>query len=98
MELQRLGSLHPAERSSRVRNAVVPATLTLASARASLEAACDDLDEAVGGLSDDGDAVMASPALVALLLRVVGARRELRGLEGVIETRAMDRPRNETRQ
>jgi hypothetical protein len=76
----------------------VPATLTLATARASLEAACDDLDEAVGGLSDDGDAVMASPALVALLLRVVGARRDLRGLEAITEVRALGRPRNETRQ
>ncbi len=77
---------------------LVPGPLTLATARASLEAACDDLDEAVGGLSDDGDAVMASPALVALLLRVVGARRDLRGVEGVVEGRALDRPRNETRQ
>ena len=81
-----------------MRSDIGPATLTLATARASLEAACDDLDEAVGGLSDDGDAVMASPALVALLLRVVGARRDLRGVEGVVEGRALDRPRNETRQ
>jgi hypothetical protein len=79
--------------------AAVPAgPLTLATARASLEAACDDLDEAVGGLSDDGDAVMASPVLVALLLRVVGARRDLRGVEGFTEARALDRSRNETRQ
>ena len=81
---------------------LVPGPLTLATARASLEAACDDLDEAVGGLSDDGDAVMASPALVALLLRVVGARRDLRGVEGSVksfaEARDLDRPRNETRQ
>lgn len=76
----------------------MPGPLTLATARASLEAACDDLDEAVGGLSDDGDAVMASPALVALLLRVVGARRDLRGVEVCMEARARDRPRNETRQ
>jgi hypothetical protein len=81
-----------------LRSVAVPGSLTLATARASLEAACDDLDEAVGGLSDDGDAVMASPALVALLLRVVGARRDLRGVEGVMDARTLDHPRNETRQ
>jgi hypothetical protein len=98
MGLERLGSRLPAARGSLLKLAAVPGPLTLATARASLEAACDDLDEAVGGLSDDGDAVMASPALVALLLRVVGARRDLRGVEGFMEARALDRPRNETRQ
>ena len=96
--LERLGSRLPAARGSLLKSTAVPGPLTLATARASLEAACDDLDEAVGGLSDDGDAVMASPALVALLLRVVGARRDLRGVEGFMEGRALDRPRNETRQ
>ncbi|HET6284592.1 MAG TPA: hypothetical protein VFH73_26790 [Polyangia bacterium] len=61
---------------------VVPATLTVA--RESLEAACDDLDEAVQVLPDlKGDNVMASPALVALLLRVVAARRFVKDLEAI---------------
>jgi hypothetical protein len=63
-----------------IANDVLPSTLL--SARASLESACDDLDDAVGGLADiDGDTVMASPGLVTLLLRVVSARRHVRGLE-----------------
>jgi hypothetical protein len=82
-----------------VRNGVVAASLTLATARASLELACDDLDAAVGSLSDEGDAVMANPGLIALLLRVVSARRDLKGLEVVSEAEAAsDRPRNETLQ
>ena len=61
---------------------VVPATLAVA--RESLEAACDDLDEAVQVLPDvRNEDVMASPALVALLLRVVAARRVVKDLEAV---------------
>jgi hypothetical protein len=59
---------------------VTPGTLTLA--LASLDAACRDLDDAVLVMSDvTGDNVMASPSLVALLLRVVMARREVGRLE-----------------
>jgi hypothetical protein len=54
----------------------------LAAARKSLDSACADLDEAVQALPDlPGDNVMANPGLVALLLRVVVARRHLSGLE-----------------
>jgi hypothetical protein len=55
---------------------------TVAVARKLLDNACDDLDEAVQAFPDvPGDDVMASPGLVALLLRVVVARRHLSGLE-----------------
>jgi hypothetical protein len=53
---------------------------TLAAATASFDSACAALDEAVLALGADGtegDTVMASPELVALLLRVVVARRDL---------------------
>jgi len=54
----------------------------LTSALASLDTACRDLDDAVLVLSDvPGDDVMASPSLVALLLRVVMARRHVTRLE-----------------
>jgi len=55
---------------------VGPGKLTIAIA--SLDSACRDLDDAVLVLSDvPGDDVMASPSLVALLLRVVVARRHV---------------------
>ena len=55
---------------------------TVAVARKSLDSACNDLDEAVRALPDvPGDNVMANPALVELLLRVVVARRHLSGVE-----------------
>ena len=55
---------------------------TVAVARRSLDNACDDLDDAVRAFPDvPGDNVMANPCLVALLLRVVVARRHLSGLE-----------------
>jgi hypothetical protein len=61
---------------------VVPATLAIA--RESLEAACDDLDDAVQILPDvRNEDVMASPELVTLLLRVVAARRVVKELEAV---------------
>ena len=51
-------------------------------ARASLDDACDELDDAVGSLSEiDGETVMVSAGLVTLLLRVVAARRHLNELE-----------------
>lgn len=64
-------------------NDFVPATLDVA--RATLEAACDKLDDAVRTLPNiGGDTVMASPVLVALLLHVVVARRRVRGLEAMV--------------
>jgi hypothetical protein len=59
----------------------VPASL--AAARRSLDVACEHLDAAVYALVDvpDDDDVMGSPALVALLLSVVMARRQVRSLE-----------------
>ena len=63
-------------------------SLSLVKARASLDAACENLDQAVRLLPViDGDTVMASPGLVTLLLHVVAARRQVRGLEEAI---AMD--------
>jgi hypothetical protein len=59
---------------------VFPGRLTLAVA--SLDTACRDLDDAVLVMSDvPGDDVMASPSLIALLLRVVMARRQVKRLE-----------------
>jgi hypothetical protein len=56
---------------------------TLAIARKSLDSACHDLDDAVRAIPEmlSEDNIMATPGLVALLLRVVAARRELNGLE-----------------
>jgi hypothetical protein len=54
----------------------VPGMLTLA--QQSLDGACKALDEAVMALPNArGDDVMATPGLVALLLRVVVARRQV---------------------
>jgi hypothetical protein len=52
-------------------------------ARGVLQAARDNLDEAVAGLpyGEAADNAMASPALLAMLFRVVEARRRLLGLE-----------------
>ena len=48
----------------------------------SLDVACRDLDDAVLTMPNvRGDDVMASPRLVALLLRVVAARRDVKRLE-----------------
>ena len=55
---------------------VFPGRLTVA--LASLDTACRDLDDAVLVMSDvSGDDVMASPRLIALLLRVVTATRQV---------------------
>jgi len=56
---------------------------TVAVARKTLASACDDLDDAVRAIPDvvPDENVMANPGLVALLLRVVVARRRLSGLE-----------------
>jgi hypothetical protein len=54
----------------------------MAIARRSLDRACQDLDVEVRALPDTcGDDVMANPRLVALLLRVVVARRYLAGVQ-----------------
>jgi hypothetical protein len=58
----------------------VPATLMLA--LESLDTACQDLDAAVLALpAVRDDDIIATPSLVALLLRVVNARRHVRCLE-----------------
>ena len=58
----------------------LPGTLTLA--RESLDVACRDLDNAVLALPNvRGDDFMASPSLVALLFRVVMARRQVKRIE-----------------
>lgn len=73
---------------------------TLEMARATLELACRDLDDAVRSLSEtDGvDTMMASPHLVALLVKAVNARRQVRGLELVVAAEAVDRRWLATRQ
>ena len=59
--------------------------VTAARARSDLDSACADLDDAVRALGDIADDdVMASPGLVALLLRVVVARRQLAGVENFL--------------
>jgi hypothetical protein len=53
---------------------------TLADARAKLEAACSDFDAAVRSISGGDpcrDTVMASPHLLAVIKRVVKARRQV---------------------
>jgi hypothetical protein len=59
-------------------------------ARGVLQAARDNLDEAVAALPDAGaDNAMATPSLLRLLIRVVEARRQLDGLELLLaQTRA----------
>ena len=73
-----------------VVNGAIPGTLTLA--LESLDVACRDLDDAVLALPNlGGDDVMASSSLVALLLRVVTARRHVRRLELEVKAEIMDR-------
>jgi len=51
-------------------------------ARSNLQAARDNLDRAVAALPDgEADNAMVTPVLLALLFRVVEARRHLEGLE-----------------
>jgi hypothetical protein len=59
-------------------------------ARGTLQTARDDLDVAVAALpGGETDNAMVTPALLALLLRVVEARRRLDGLElALAQTRA----------
>jgi len=55
----------------------------LAVARKSLDGACRDLDDAVRSIPEmfPDDNVMATPGLIALLLRVVVARRKVNSLD-----------------
>lgn len=54
-------------------------------ARSALQAARDDLDQAVAALPEGGTgSAMATPALQDLLLRAVEARRRLDGLETLV--------------
>jgi hypothetical protein len=72
---------------------------TLAVARKSLDNACDALDDAVRAFPDvPSDNVMANPSLVALLLRVVVARRHLSGLERSLGAESAGRVRVSTPQ
>jgi hypothetical protein len=57
----------------------------VAVARRSLQRARDHLDDAMSTLPDrEGDNTMATPALLALLLNAVAARRHLSDLEAVL--------------
>ena len=59
--------------------------VTAASARRALDSACQDLDDAVQALPNIADDnVFANSGLVALLLRVVVARRHLAGVESCV--------------
>jgi hypothetical protein len=65
-----------------VTNVVPFRAASLSLARTSLDDACSDLDDAVRCLAEhDDDTVMANAELVALLVRVVGARRHLDDVE-----------------
>jgi hypothetical protein len=62
-----------------------PVAAAVARAQASLDQARNELDSAMLSLATTGgDTVLASAELVALLLRVVTARRYLEGLSGPI--------------
>jgi hypothetical protein len=58
---------------------------SIAVARKSLEIARACLDDAVSALPEvQGDRTMATPGLIALLLRAVAARRHLNALETIV--------------
>jgi len=58
------------------------AVVSFTEARGLLQVARGDLDEAMAALPDgDGDNAMATPALLALVLRVLEARRRVDGLD-----------------
>jgi hypothetical protein len=78
-----------------VANEPIPGTLTLA--LESLDAACRDLDDAVLTLPNVGDDdFMASSSVVALLLRVVTARRLVKRLQLEVKAEIRDRLRAST--
>ena len=73
----------------------IPGTLTLA--LESLDAACRDLDDAVLTLPNVGDDdFMASSSVVALLFRVVTARRLVTRLQLEVKTEIRNRLRAST--
>ena len=73
----------------------IPGALTLA--LESLDAACQDLDDAVLTLPNVGDDdFMASSSVVALLLRVVTARRLVKRLKLEVKAEITDRLRTLT--
>lgn len=73
----------------------LPGTLTRA--LESLDAACRDLDDAVVTLPNVGDDdFMASPSVVALLFRVVTARRLVKRLKLEVQDEIRDRVRTAT--
>jgi outer membrane protein TolC len=62
-----------------------PVQAAVARAQASLDQARNELDTAMLSLATiDGETVLANAELVALLLRVVTARRYLEGLSGPV--------------
>ena len=78
-----------------VANEPIPGTLTLA--LESLDAACRDLDDAVLTLPNVGDDdFMASSSVVALLFRVVTARRLVTRLQLEVKTEIRNRLRAST--
>jgi hypothetical protein len=78
-----------------VANDAIPVTLTLA--LASLDSACRDLDAAMLAVPNvRGDDVVASASLIALLLRVVAARRHVKQLELDVKGEIRDRLRAST--
>jgi hypothetical protein len=75
-----------------VVNEAIPAALTRA--LASLDVACRDLDAAVLALPNiHGEDVVASASLIALLLRVVAARRQVKQLQLEVRAQIGDRLR-----
>jgi hypothetical protein len=58
---------------------------SIAAARKSLQNARECLDNAVSAMPEvQGDRTMATPGLIALLLRAVAARRHLNALEAIV--------------
>jgi hypothetical protein len=80
---------------TRLVNEPLPGRLTLA--LEALDVACGDLDAAVGALPDvRDDDVVASASLIALLLRVVTARRLVTQLKLDVKAEVRDRLRAST--
>jgi hypothetical protein len=81
MRIWRLGATAP----SVIKVAKTDLSESIADARRSLENARACLDHAVSALPEvQGDSTMATPGLIALLLRAVAARRHLNALETIV--------------
>jgi hypothetical protein len=83
-----LGVLYGARAAGRVKNSAMidDAAARVTAARGVLQTARDNLDEAVAALPDgEDDNTMVTPGLLALLLRVVEARRQVTGLEVLLD-------------